>query len=44
MYNVNCNIRFKAIMLKSSFCYCSDAYKPVKGRTKITGAGADAVA
>ena len=37
-------IRFKTIMLKSSLCDYSDAYILVKGKTTITGAGADAAA
>ena len=44
VYNVNCDIRFKTTVLKSSLCDYSDAYILVKGRIKITGAGADAAA
>ena len=41
-YNTNSQIKFKTTMLKSSLCDYSDAYILVKGRTTITGAGADA--
>ena len=44
VYNVNGDIRFKTAMLKSSLCNCSGAYILVKGKIKITGAGADAAA
>ena len=44
VYNVNCDVRFKTTVLKSSLCDYSDAYILVKGRIKITGAGADAAA
>ena len=40
-YNVNSDIRFKIIMLKSSLCDYSDAYILVKGRIAITVEGAD---
>ena len=40
-YNVNSQIRFKTIMLKSSLCDYSDAYILVKGTIKINGIGAD---
>ena len=43
-YNVNSQIKFKAIMLKSSLCDYSDAYILVKGTITITGAGDDAAA
>ena len=42
--NVKSDIRFKTAMLKSSLCNYGDAYILVKGRIKITGAGADAAA
>ena len=42
--NVNCQIKFKTTMLKSSLCHYSDAYILVKGTITITGAGADAAA
>ena len=42
--NVNSDIRFKNIMLKSGLCDYSDAYILVKVGITITGAGADAVA
>ena len=44
VYNVNGDIRFKTAMLKSSLCNRSGAYILVKGKIKITGAGADAAA
>ena len=40
-YNTNNDIRFKTTMLKSSLCDNSDVYILVKGRIKITGAGAN---
>ena len=43
-YDVNSQIKFKTTMLKSTLCDYSDAYIPVKGRIKITGAGDDAAA
>ena len=43
-YNVNSQIKFKTTTLKSSLYDYSDAYILVKGRKKITGAGADAAA
>ena len=43
-YNVNCQIRFKTTMLKSSFCDYSDAYIFVKEKITITGRGPDATA
>ena len=43
-YNVNSQIKFKTIMLKSSLCDYSNAYILVKGKITITGAGADAAA
>ena len=44
VYNVNGDIRFKTAMLKSGLCNRSGAYILVKGKIKITGAGADAAA
>ena len=44
MYNTNSHIKFKTTMLKSNLCGYSDAYILVKGRVRITGAGADAAA
>ena len=38
--NTNSQINFKTLVLNSSVCDCSDAYILVKGRIKITGAGA----
>ena len=38
-YNVNSQIRFKTVMLKSSLCDYSDAYTFVKGTITIAGAG-----
>ena len=38
-YNVNSQIKFKTIMLKSSLCDYSDAYIYVKGKIAITGEG-----
>ena len=43
-YNVNSQIKFKTIMLKSSLCDYSDAYILVKGTITIEGAGDDAAA
>ena len=43
-YNTNNYITFKTTMLKSSLCDYSDAYILVKGRTTITGVGANAEA
>ena len=43
-YNVNSQIKFKTIMLKSSLCDYSNAYIIVKGKITITGRGADAAA
>ena len=43
-YNVNSQIKFKTIMLKSTLCDYSDAYILVKGKITITGRGADAAA
>ena len=43
-YNVNSQIKFKTIMLKSSLCDCSDAYLFVKGTITIAGAGDNAAA
>ena len=43
-YNVNSQIKFKTIMLKSSLCDYSDAYIIVKGKITITGEGDDAAA
>ena len=34
-YNVNGQIKFKALMLKSSLCDYSDAYTLVKGRITV---------
>ena len=42
VYNTNSEIRFKAIMLRSSLCDYSDAYMLVEGKITITGRGADA--
>ena len=41
-YNVNCQIRFKTAMLKSSLCDSSDAYILVKGKIRIAGVGENA--
>ena len=41
-HNVNSQIKFKTIMLKSSLRDYSDAYILVKGKITITGAGDDA--
>ena len=42
-YNVNCQIKFKTIMLKSSLCDYSDAYILVKGTITVNNtAGANA--
>ena len=43
-YNVNSQIKFKTIMLKSSLCDYSDAYILVKGTITIIGRGVDAAA
>ena len=43
-YNVNCQIKFKTIMLKSSLCDYSDAYIFFKGAITIAGAGDNAAA
>ena len=43
-YNVNSQIKFKTIVLKSSSCDYNDAYIFVKGKITITGAGNDAAA
>ena len=43
-YNVNCQIRFKTTMLKSSLCDYSDSNILVKGTVTIAGAGVDDVA
>ena len=43
-YNVNSQIKFKTIMLKSSLCDYSDAYIFVKGTKTIAGAGDNAAA
>ena len=43
-YDVNCQIKFKTTMLKSSLCDYSDAYVLVKGKITVTGAGDDAAA
>ena len=43
-YNVNSQIKFKTIMLKSSLRGYSDAYILVKGTITIAGAGDDAAA
>ena len=43
-YNVNSQIKFKTMMLKSSLYDCSDAYILVKGTITIAGAGDDAAA
>ena len=37
-YNTNSQIKFRATMLKSSYCDYSDAYILVKGKITITGA------
>ena len=44
VYNTVSNIRFKAIMLKSSLCNYSGAYIRAKGRITITGARKHATA
>ena len=44
MHNKNCQIKFKAIMLKSRFCDYSDAYLLVKGTITITRVGAHVAA
>ena len=41
-YNVNSQIKFKNIMLKSSLCNYSDAYILVKRKLTTTGAGDNA--
>ena len=43
-YNVNSQIKFKTIMLKSSLCDYSDPYILVKGKIAVAGAGDDAAA
>ena len=43
-YNVNSQIKFKTIMLKSSLCDYSDAYILAKGKITIAGAADDAAA
>ena len=43
-YDVGSEIKFKATMLKSSFCDYSDANILVKGKITITGAGGDEAA
>ena len=43
-YNVNSQIKFKTIMLKSSLCGYSNAFILVKGEITFTGAGDDAAA
>ena len=43
-YNINSQIKFKTIMLKSSLCDYSDAYIRVKGTIIIIGRGVDAAA
>ena len=43
-YNVNCQIKFKTTMLKSSLCDYNDAYVLVKGTITIAGEGDDAAA
>ena len=43
-YSYEKQIRFNTTMLKSSLCDYSDAYILVKGKTTITGAGADPAA
>ena len=43
-YNVNSQIKFKTIMLKSSLCDYSDAYIFVKGAITIAGTGDNAAA
>ena len=42
IYNVNSQIKFKAIMLESRLCDYNDAYILVNGKITITGAGDDA--
>ena len=44
IYNTNSQIKFKASMLKSNLCGCSDAYILVKGKITVEGAGGDALA
>ena len=44
MYNTNSKNRFKATVLKSILCDCSDAYILVRWKITITGAGDDAEA
>ena len=36
MYNANCHIEFKTSMLKSNFCFYSDAYMLVSGTITTT--------
>ena len=43
-YDVNSQIKFKTTMLKSSLCDYSDVYILVKGKIRVTGAGADVAA
>ena len=43
-YNVNSQIKFKTIMLKSSLCDYSDVYIFFKGTITIAGAGDNAAA
>ena len=40
-YNVNCQIKFKTTMLKSSLCDYSDAYILVKGTISVNNTAAD---
>ena len=40
-YNVNSQIKFKTIVLKSSLCAYSDAYILVKGNITVNGTAAD---
>ena len=43
-YNVNSQIKFKTIMLKTSLCDYSDAYILVRGTISVTNTAAGAVA
>ena len=43
-YNVNSQIKFKTVMLKSSLCDYSDVYILVKEKITVNGAGNDAEA
>ena len=43
-YNVNSQIKFKTIMLKSSLCDYSDAYILVKGTITVNNTAADGAA